>query len=283
MSHDFFAPRLKRVRNRFRMPHLSTRRAIAWRPATPRSPRLLLPLPFPIPLLRLRPAAVVLLAFLCAACGESPDCAKYADKLEEFGPVDSSRSTMHSLTKSACESGSIKPEVVKCILAASTRADIDRCSGRDIANEATVKEAPSVRIITRKGFSVPVRAGWEEEQMPGGTSENELFVTGEFDRGGLLVMRTAGAPGGVADDAACLKAAQEWSLAQGTKALSGSVVATPHGPGCQQLLYDPSNRSTVWRLDFGVGAETITVTCLYTSSEDPAPFCREAVDGLKVL
>jgi hypothetical protein len=246
-----------------------------------------------------RPTApLLLLACLWSAsgCGDAPDCAKYAEKLATLNTaglagddLEKASRTVRVGAEGSCRAGKVKREQIDCVLAAATADDARRCAGLSpLGGASAVPAAPpaSEAVAKRKGFSLPVPAGWKEEG--GGNPEvSELLLrpvdpARKYD--GVMISRVPKPPLGLSDDAACRQVAQR--LLDRNPALtlrSARVIQTGSGPACETILADPDMVIHATGFAAAGGSETISFTCFYpVASSAPPAFCGESLRSLQV-
>jgi hypothetical protein len=226
---------------------------------------------------------------VAAACGKSdkPDCAKYGAHMAEVtgaGLEDKRKQSLEFSNRESCESGHVSAKEASCVMAATTADQIRECEGlAPIGFNPKDKPAdkpapPPAQRVQRKGYSLAVPAGWTAKTDK--VAPEEVLLRGATETAGAFLVRVPDPMLGK-DEAACRAAGERMAKNTGATFKSSSVVQSKLGPACRTIHTDP--KMVIQGDSVPAGSGTMTVTCFYElTRSDPAPYCGEIFDSLKL-
>lgn len=220
------------------------------------------------------------------ACGNKPDCEKYASHLADVATaglhgdeLESRRRTVEFAARESCKDGTVKSSEVSCVIAASTMDEIRHCQGLgDVPKAAAKPDVPVGVIVHRKGFSARMPTGWREAPK---TNDNEVLLRGDGVNG-VMILRVDGSPQGVESNAACRDVAERFSAKNGTTLESAGVSSDRLGKSCHTIHHD--DRMKIDSYAYAASDhDSLVINCFYPQALTTAPaFCSDVMASVTV-
>jgi len=154
----------------------------------------------------------------------------------------------------------------------------DKPAGKPADPPKPAADKPAGQRVQRQGYSVAVPAGWTAKTDK--IAPEELLLRGPTATAGAFLVRVPDPMLGK-DDAACRAAGERMAKSTGATFKSSSIVQSKLGPACRTIHTDP--KMVIQGDSVPAGSGTMTVTCFYElTRSDPAPYCGEIFDSLKL-
>jgi hypothetical protein len=213
-----------------------------------------------------------LLALMVSGCSK-PDCEAFGNKVASREKNVNAATDVAIAAFEACKKGEAPASYVKCVLAAKTRADEDKC-GDD--GEAKTAEKPK-HIVQGPGFVFEQPDGWKHKDGAAGMTmldNDEQHVHVMF-----LTVPTANKDQWN-DDAACKAEAQQFASKANATIESSELATTKLGKACRYVLTfgDQRGVTTTWPM----GPDNIVMTCSFDAKlPKPPASCDEIAASIK--
>jgi hypothetical protein len=206
------------------------------------------------------------IALVLSGCSK-PDCEAFGNKVASHETGVNAATDVSIAAFEACKKGETPAWYVKCVLAANTKADEDKCS----ESGATKTEAKPKHIVQGPGFFLDLPSGWKKTDM----NYNIMSLDNEAQHIKVTFLSYATVNKDQwNDDAACKVEAEHKRADMSAELESAGLVATKLGKACRYVVAMSGTRDVI--TTWAVSPDTLVMNCLFdTKLSKPPASCDE--------